>query len=130
MDIKTYNQRKKEITTTAREVLNELAEEELELPNEEEKFRNVLEDPDSCVTEKVKMIAETVAGIKEVGLEANHPSVSKWVEKELGVTPVEFNDFLNESRTPEEAKENILKEMEAPGEVIDEVVNQEIKKHN
>lgn len=129
MDIKTYNQRKKEITTTAREVLNELAEEQLEFPNEEEKFKEVLEDPDSCVVEKVRLIAETVAGIKEVGLEANHPSVSKWVEKELGVTPVEFNDFLNESRTPEEAKENILKEMEAPGEVIDEVVNQEIKKH-
>lgn len=123
MEIKTFEERKKRIKETATLALEQLKEEGIELPNESAKLEGILDNAHDYVKSNVEEIANTVATIKEVGLSAHEPAVTNWVEKELEVTPQEFDEFLKENETGEDAKISILEEMEAPNSMIEEAKN-------
>lgn len=123
MDIKTFRERKKEARESATIALEQLKEEGMELPSELSILEDILNSPHDYVKENVKDIANTVANIKDVGLGAHEPAVTNWVEKELEVTPREFDEFLKRNETGEEAKISILEEMDVPESIIEEVKN-------
>lgn len=124
MEIKTFEERKKEVKKSASFGLEQLKEEGIELPNESSKLEDILDHTHDYVENSVKEIANTVASIKDVGLGAHEPVVTDWVAKELEVTPQEFDQFLKSTETGEEAKISILKEMDVPKAIIEEVKNE------
>ncbi len=84
-------------------------------------INEVLEDPYVSTKNDVKNIVETVAQIKEVGLNPEDPTVEKWAKKELGINGKELNSILKNNETPEEVKKEVLEKMEAPDELIESV---------
>ncbi len=124
MEIKTFEERKKEVKKSASLGLEELKKEGMVLPNESSKLESIIDNAHNYIENSVKTIADTVASIKDVGLSAHEPAVTNWVEKELEVTPQEFDEFLNRTETGAEAKIGILEEMEVPNSIIEEVKNE------
>lgn len=124
MEIKTFEERKKEARESASLGLEQLKKEGVELPNESSKLEDILDHTHDYVENNVRNIANTVASIKDVGLGAHEPVVTDWVEKELEVTPQEFDEFLKSTETGEEAKIGILEEMDVPKAIIEDVKNE------
>lgn len=124
MEIKTFKEREKQVKESASLGLEELKKEGMLLPNESSKLEDIVNNTHDYIEDSVIMIANTVASIKDVGLSAHEPAVTNWVEKELEVTPQEFDEFLNRTETGEEAKIEILEEMEVPNAIIEEVKNE------
>lgn len=121
MTIKTFEDKKREKEEEARDILNKLDDEDIVL-KEANKLKNVLKNSYEVTKKEVVAIALTAAEIKEVGLEPEHPIVEEWTKKELGIGSDEFGEILNNVETAEEVKRNILEKMEAPNEIIKEVI--------
>ena len=127
LTIKTFEYKKRENLEEAREILNKMESEDIVL-KEAEKLKEILENPYETTKNEVVSIALIAAEIKETGLEADHPIVKEWTEKELGIGTDEFSEILDNVETPEEVKLDILEKMEAPKDVIKEAIKSDKNK--
>lgn len=130
MEIKKFDEIKEETieqATTTLELIEQAKEinavrpNDLDIKEQEQKLFNVLENPEEAVKEQVSTLASTAAQIKEVGLPPDNPAVSDWLEQELGINSTEFTKILNDNSTPQDVEKDILKRMEAPKDLIDNV---------
>lgn len=125
MSIESFNEKKQANIETAKEVIKKLDQDEITL-GEVKQLKRIIDDPYEATVKEVNDIASTVAEIKETGISPLDTVVSTWAKKELGITPDEFGSILDKADTPEEAKITILKEMDAPEEIIKEAKNENI----
>lgn len=130
MEIKKFDEIKEETVeqaTTTLELIEQAKEinavrpNDLDIKEQEQILFNVLENPEEAVKEQVSTLASTAAQIKEVGLPPDNPAVSDWLEQELGINSIEFTEILNDNSTPQDVEKDILKRMEAPKDLIDNV---------
>ena len=130
MEIKKFDEIKEETVeqaTTTLELIEQAKEinavrpNDLDIKEQEKILFNVLENPEEAVKEQVSTLASTAAQIKEVGLPPDNPAVSDWLEQELGINSIEFTEILNDNSTPQDVEKDILKRMEAPKDLIDNV---------
>lgn len=124
VEIKTFDERKKEAQRLASLGLKEIEKAGMLFPKETPKLEDILNHTQDYIKTSVKSIANIVASIKDVGLDIYDLAVTNWVEKTLEVTPQEFDKFLNNIDSGEEAKIRILEEMEVPKSIIEEVKNE------
>ncbi|MDO5002937.1 MAG: hypothetical protein Q4E39_01740 [bacterium] len=120
MNLESFNDKKQANIKTAKEVIKKLDQNEVTLA-EIKQLKRIIDNPYQATVKEVNDIASTVAEIKETGMSPSNTVVSTWAKKELGISPDEFGTILDSADTPEEAKINILKEMDAPEEMIKEV---------
>lgn len=129
MEIKKFDEIKEEKVEQAATTLelieqvkeNSIKPNDLDIKEQEKILSNVLENPEEAVKEQVSALASTAAQIKEVGLPPDNPVVSNWLEQELGINSTEFTEILNDNDTPQDVEKDILKRMEAPKDLIDNV---------
>lgn len=129
MEIKKFDEIKEEKVEQAATTLelieqvkeNSVKPNDLDIKEQEKILSNVLENPEEAVKEQVSALASTAAQIKEVGLPPDNPVVSNWLEQELGINSTEFTEILNDNDTPQDVEKDILKRMEAPKDLIDNV---------
>lgn len=117
---KTFTDRKKDKIELAKFVMEETQKHDITIP-ELQQAKEILKNPYESTKQDVKDIATVAASIYEVGLPSTTPEVKKWAKKELGMTPDEFGDILDQADTEEEVKVTLLEEIETPQEIIAEV---------
>lgn len=122
MEIKTFDEKVKDLEKTINEALNVINEENISLPQEEKRLNDMLDNTYDIVKDEVVEIASTVAIIKESGFNVDAPPVSEWAKEKLNIAPNELGTFLDKTNNKEEAVQKILNIMEAPQDVVSEVV--------
>lgn len=133
MSIKSYEETKNEVVTSAKETIKTIEEIETlggitnEIKKQEQAAVEVLENPESAAIAKVDDLASTVADIKEIGINPSESIVEKWAKKELGINSLELSSILDANETPEAVRKDVLKKMEAPKSLLNKNQNKNTK---
>ena len=124
MEVKKFVEIKQEKIEAAKDTLDIIEQIDytssltIEMKEQKKEAKEVLDNPTEYTKKEVEIIANMAAGIKEVGLEPDNPVVEDWAKKELGIDSSSLEEILETNSTPEEVKQDILKKMEAPKELI------------
>lgn len=126
MEIKTFKEKQKEKLENAKFIIETAKKTETVIP-ELVDLKDVVKNPYESTKKDVKDIANMAAEIYDIGLDAENPAVRNWAKQELGISSKDFGEILDNADTKDEVKKNILVEMEAPKEIIEEVVNNNVE---
>lgn len=124
MEVKKFVEIKQEKIEAAKDTLDIIEQIDytssltIEMKEQKKEAKEVLDNPTEYTKKEVEIIADMAAGIKEVGLEPDNPIVKEWAKKELGIASSDLEEILETNSTPEEVKQDVLKKMEAPKELI------------
>lgn len=122
MEVKKFVEIKQEKIEAAKDTLDIIEQVDytssLTIEMKEQEAKEVLDDPTEYTKKEVEIIADMAAEIKEVGLEPDNPIVEDWAKQELGIASSDLKEILEGNSTPEEVKQDVLKKMEAPKELI------------
>lgn len=124
MEVKKFVEIKQEKIEAAKDTLDIIEQVDytssltIEMKEQKKEAKKVLDNPTEYTKKEVEIIADMAAGIKEVGLEPDNPVVEDWAKKELGIDSSSLEEILETNSTPEEVKQDVLKKMEAPKELI------------
>lgn len=124
MEVKKFIEIKQEKIEAAKDTLDIIEQVDytssltIEMKEQKKEAKEVLDNPTEYTKKEVEIIADMAAGIKEVGLEPDNPIVKYWAKQELGIASSDLEEILETNSTPEEVKQDVLKKMEAPKELI------------
>lgn len=124
MEVKKFVEIKQEKIEAAKDTLDIIEQIDytssltIEMKEQKKEAKEVLDNPTEYTKKEVEIIADMAAGIKEVGLEPDNPVVEDWAKQELGIASSDLEEILETNSTPEEVKQDVLKKMEAPKELI------------
>lgn len=124
MEVKKFVEIKQEKIEAAKDTLDIIEQVDytssltIEMKEQKKEAKEVLDNPTEYTKKEVEIIADMAAGIKEVGLEPDNPVVEDWAKQELGIASSDLEEILETNSTPEEVKQDVLKKMEAPKELI------------
>lgn len=144
VEIKNYNMKKEEqiqIAEDGLKIIEEVSKEDSRnlpmfddnnnlksIKEKKEEFEFILENPEQAAKQKILEAANTVAQIKEVGLDSENPAVANWAEQELGLNSNELGKILKQGKTPKEVQNNVLELMDAPRELLEKSTTNPVKK--
>ena len=124
MEVKKFVEIKQEKIEAAKDTLDIIEQVDytssltIKMKEQKKEAKKVLDNPTEYTKKEVEIIADMDAGIKEVGLEPDNPIVKDWAKQELGIASSDLEEILETNSTPEEVKQDVLKKMEAPKELI------------